>query len=137
MWMGDLNSTSSTQPSTQTVCTVSENMQPVRLGLAGTGFIGRIHWMCYRALPGVYAEVPARVMFDTVYTSHPNEAERFEFARALPYETISSTCAGVDMLDVCTPNAAHRPLVEAAVAARVPCLLYTSDAADDLLCVDL
>lgn len=95
-------------------------MQPVRLGLAGTGFIGRIHWMCYRALPGIYAEVPARVMFDTVYTSHPNEADRLEFSRALPYETAPSTCARVDMLDVCTPNAAHRPLVEAAVAAHVP-----------------
>lgn len=95
-------------------------MQPVRLGLAGTGFIGRIHWMCYRAMPGMYAEVPARVAFDTVYTSHGNEADRFEFSRALPYESISSTCGSVDMLDVCTPNAAHRPLVEAAIAAHVP-----------------
>ncbi len=95
-------------------------MQPIRLGLAGTGFIGRIHWMCYRALPGMYAEVPARVMFDTVYTSHPTEADRFEFSRALPYGTISSTCPQIDMLDVCTPNATHRVLVEAAVVARVP-----------------
>jgi len=94
-------------------------MRPVRLGLAGTGFIGRIHWMCYRALPGTYAETPARVVFDTVYTSHPNEADRFEFARALPYESVSSTCGQIDMLDVCTPNATHRALVEAAVAAHV------------------
>ena len=98
---------------------MSEEMRPVRLGLAGTGFIGRIHWMCYRALPGIYAEPPARVMFDTVYTSHPNEADRFEFSRALPYDSVSSTCAQIDMLDVCTPNAAHRSLVEAAVAAHV------------------
>lgn len=68
----------------------------------------------------MYAEVPARVMFDTVYTSHPTEADRFEFSRALPYETMSSTHPQVDMLDVCTPNATHRVLVEAAVAARVP-----------------
>src|SRR5664280_3432149 len=119
MLTGALNSTRSTPPSTQTASTMSEKMQLVRLGLAGTGFIGRIHWMCYRALPGIYAEPPARVMFDTVYTSHPSEADRVEFSRALPYDSVSSTCAQIDMLDVCTPNAAHRSLVEAAVAAHV------------------
>ncbi len=98
---------------------MSEDRHPVRLGLAGTGFIGRIHWMCYRSLAGVYAEVPGQVILDTIYTSHPAEADRFEFARALPYEALSSTCAGIDMLDVCTPNATHRSLVEAAIKAHV------------------
>src|SRR5450756_1896857 len=33
------------------------------------------------------------------------------------------------------PSTRHHPRIEA--TAKAPCLLYTSDAADDLLCVDL
>ncbi len=95
-------------------------MKSVRLALAGTGFIGRIHWMCYRSLPGVYDAVPARVLFDTVYTSHPDEAQRFEFRRAIPYADAGATCSDVDMVDICTPNAAHRSLAEAAISGGVP-----------------
>jgi predicted dehydrogenase len=95
-------------------------MKSVRLALVGTGFIGRIHWMCYRSLSGIYDSVPARVIFDTVYTSHPDEAQRFEFQRAISYADIAETCRNVDMLDICTPNATHRFLAEAAIAAGRP-----------------
>jgi predicted dehydrogenase len=95
-------------------------MKSVRLALAGTGFIGRIHWMCYRSLSGVYDPAPARVVFDTVYASHPDEAQRFEFQRVVPYADVAATCHDVDMLDICTPNAVHRPLAEAAIAAGIP-----------------
>lgn len=95
-------------------------MKTVRLALAGTGFIGRIHWICYRSAPGVYSSFPAQVVFDTLLTSHPEAAERYGFRCALPYEAAAEACKAVDMVDICTPNAAHRSLVETAISCHLP-----------------
>ncbi|HNW84003.1 MAG TPA: Gfo/Idh/MocA family oxidoreductase [Candidatus Cryosericum sp.] len=92
----------------------------VRLALAGPGYIGRIHWLCYRALPAVYSVIPAQVMFHTVLTSRPDMAERLAFAGAAPYDQAAAALGSADLLDICTPNAAHRSLVMAALASSRP-----------------
>lgn len=92
----------------------------VRLALAGPGYIGRIHWLCYRALPAVYSASPAQVAFQTVLTSRPEMAEQLAFVHAASYDEVGAALDSSDLLDICTPNAAHRSLVMAAVASRKP-----------------
>jgi predicted dehydrogenase len=91
---------------------------PLRVGIAGTGFIGAVHARSARLagarLVGVAASTPER----SAEAAQRLGAERpFESAEAL------AEAADVDVVHVCTPNHLHLPITEAALAAgkRVIC----------------
>jgi predicted dehydrogenase len=91
---------------------------PLRVGIAGTGFVGRIHARAARRaggrLVGVAASTPERAHA----AADALGAERaFETAE----ELVES--ADVDVVHVCVPNHLHVPLAEAGLAAgkRVIC----------------
>jgi len=88
----------------------------LRVGLVGTGFMGRVHANCWLALPG--AELVA--IADPTPESRekcPGSPEKF----ATHQEMLAN--ADVDIVDVCTPTPWH---AEAAIAGLEACLLYTS-----------
>ncbi len=85
---------------------------PLRVAIAGTGFIGAVHTRSAR-LAG------ARIV--GVSASSPSRSE--EAARALGAERAFESSealvesADVDVVHICTPNHLHQPLAEAALAA--------------------
>ena len=104
----------------------------LRAAVAGTGFIGPVHARAAtRAgarLVGVAASSPER----SAAAASALGAERADTAQAL------AEAPDVDVLHVCTPNALHVPLVQAALAAgkHVVCekpLAATGDEAQALL----
>ena len=84
----------------------------VRVGIAGTGFIGGIHARSARLargqLVGVAASSPerSRLAADALGADHA-----YESAEAL------ATAEDIDVVHICTPNHLHAPLAELALAA--------------------
>lgn len=87
-------------------------MEGLRVGIAGTGFIGRVHARSARLAGARLAGVAA---------SSPASAERA--AADLGAERAFASCDalveadGVDVVHICTPNHLHEPLAVAALAA--------------------
>lgn len=87
-------------------------MEPVGIGMLGSGFIGEFHTLGLRYVPG------ARVVAN--YGAGPERREAFA-ARfgSRPYDTIEAVCADpeVDLVVVSLPNQLHLEAVRAAAAA--------------------
>jgi len=85
---------------------------PLRVAIAGTGFIGAVHARSAR-LAG------ARIV--GVSASSPDRSEEAARAlgaeRAFPSSEALVESADVDVVHICTPNHLHLPLAEAALAA--------------------
>src|ERR671910_439607 len=86
--------------------------QVLRVGIAGTGFIGGVHARSARLAGAQIAGVSA---------SSPQSAQRAaerlgaERAYATSEELVQSDA--VDVVHICTPNHLHAPLAELALAA--------------------
>ena len=91
---------------------------PLRAGIAGTGFVGRIHARAARNtgadLAGVAASTPER-----------GREAAAELGAERAYDTADELVAApdIDVVHICAPNHLHVPLAEAAIAAgkRVIC----------------
>jgi predicted dehydrogenase len=86
--------------------------EPLRVGIAGVGFIGAVHARSARLaggrLVGVAASSPERA---AAAASKLGADRGFASAEELV------TAEGVDVVHICTPNYLHVPLAEAALAA--------------------
>ena len=84
----------------------------LRIGVAGTGFIGEVHARAARRagarLVGVAASTPA---------SAEDAAARLGAERAFAEAEALVTSPDVDVVHICTPNHLHAPLATAALAA--------------------
>ena len=84
----------------------------LRIGVAGTGFIGEVHARAARRagarLVGVAASTPA---------SGEDAAARLGADRAFAEAEALVTSPDVDVVHICTPNHLHAPLATAALAA--------------------
>jgi predicted dehydrogenase len=91
---------------------VTELGGKLRIGVAGTGFIGAVHANAARRagaqIVGVAASTPA---------SAADAAARLGAERAFPDAESLVTSPDVDVVHVCTPNNLHAPLARAALAA--------------------
>ncbi len=86
--------------------------RPLRIAVAGTGFIGEVHVHAARRagahLAGVLASNPERTV---AAAARLGADHAFADAEAL------ATAADVDVVHICTPNRLHAPLAQAALAA--------------------
>jgi len=88
------------------------DVRELRVGIVGTGFIGRVHARAARVagaqLAGVTASTPERTA-----------AARRELGAARGYASVEDLIAAeeIDVVHVCTPNHLHVPLARAAIAA--------------------
>jgi len=93
----------------------------IGVGMLGYGFMGRVHTECYRALRMYYDPCPAEVRFVGVATRHQETAERavaqagYEFGTSDWRKVVEHR--DVQVVNICTPNAAHHEQVMAAIAA--------------------
>jgi len=99
-------------------------MKTYRIGAVGAGFMGRTHALCWRSLPFFYSPLDFRCELHGVCTSRPETAEKaretFGFRRA--YATVQQMAADpeIDILDIASPNSAHKDAILAAHAAGKP-----------------
>jgi predicted dehydrogenase len=83
--------------------------QPLRVGIAGTGFAARFHLENY---PGTGAEVVA------VTSARAESREAFASAHGLRvFPSVAKMLPEIDVLDICTPPSSHRAYMLAAAAA--------------------
>ncbi|HSB84956.1 MAG TPA: Gfo/Idh/MocA family oxidoreductase, partial [Ilumatobacteraceae bacterium] len=95
-------------------------MSPVRVGLVGAGFMGKIHSIAYRNAAMLFgAEVP-RIEPVVVTDFDPSLAARavrdWGWSRAVDNWQEVTAADDVDVIDICTPNDAH---VDVAIDAFV------------------
>src|SRR4051812_2833045 len=85
---------------------------PLRVGIAGTGFIGSVHARAAKAAGAVLAGVTSSSAEAAEAAAAALGAERgFASSEALIADP------SIDVLHICTPNHLHVPLAEAALAA--------------------
>lgn len=93
---------------------------PVGLGLIGTGFMGKAHALAYRAAGAVFGDLPdveLALLCDTPHDKAEAMARQFGFAAATASWRDLVADPAVDIVSITTPNALHREMALAAIAA--------------------
>jgi len=116
-------------------------MKTIRIGLVGSGFMGKAHSLAYRGVGGVF-RLPVQPVLELLADATPDlaaaAARDFGFARSTGDWRALVTDPRVDVVSVATPNALHVPVALAAIAAgkHVHCekpLAPDADAAKQML----
>ena len=97
----------------------------IRVGLIGMGFIGKVHAQAYRSLPFCYPDAGVRAEIAAILRTGTGRDEEFIASLGDPLVTTDASAfygAGLDMVDICTPNFLH--LEQAQVAAANGCHMY-------------
>lgn len=90
------------------------------LGLIGTGFMGKAHALAYRAAGAVFGDLPdvrLELLCDTPSDKAQAMARQFGFARSTSDWCDLVEDPAVDIVSITTPNALHREMALAALAA--------------------
>ncbi len=96
---------------------------PLRVGLIGSGFMGKAHAFAYATAAKVF-DLPFRVELATLADATPEAAEAgaraLGFARATADWRAMVADPGIDVVHVTAPNALHKAMALAALAAGKP-----------------
>ena len=94
-------------------------MKQVRIGLVGTGYIGRCHAIAYAQAPTVFP-LDAELVLESLAEITPELAEKkakeFGFNRFTGDWRDIVQDPNVDVVDICTPNFLHKEIALAAIA---------------------
>ncbi|MBI4621681.1 MAG: Gfo/Idh/MocA family oxidoreductase [Verrucomicrobia bacterium] len=87
-------------------------MKTIRIGIVGTGFAGEFHVECLRRVYGVRVEITG------VTSPRLQRREAFGRAHGIPvFENALAMLEHIDILDICSPPAAHEEAILAAAEA--------------------
>ena len=95
-------------------------MDSIGIGLIGAGFMGKCHAMAFGAVKAVFPDVPRprlEVLCDASLPTAREAAGRLGFARATDDWRALLADSKVDVVAITTPNALHREMSIAAIAA--------------------
>jgi predicted dehydrogenase len=95
-------------------------MERIRVGLIGTGFMGKCHAMAYGAVKAVFGDVPhvERATLCDVNADHAAKcADEFGFARSTTDWRDLVNDPAIDLISVTSPNGLHREMAVAALEA--------------------
>ncbi len=95
-------------------------MQNYRVGLIGSGFIGRAHAIALQGVGAVFPDIAApvcEVLADRDEIQAVNAAASLGFRRATGDWRKLVADPAVDIVDICAPNYLHREMALAAIAA--------------------
>ena len=98
-------------------------MAEVRIGLIGSGYMGKAHALAYRTVPGVFplsAEPTLELLADVDAATAERAGEAFGFARATGVWRELVSDPRVDLVDITTPNVLHKEMAFAAIDAGKP-----------------
>ena len=95
--------------------------EELRIGMIGYGQMGRIHAYAYRTIPIFYDPLPYHIRLQAVADVVPGAADKAVRQAGFAWGTTDWRSVvespEVDVIDICTPNAEHLPVLEAAIAA--------------------
>lgn len=94
-------------------------MKQVRIGLVGTGYIGRCHAIAYAQAPTVFpldAELVLEYLAEVTPELAEKKAKEFGFKRFTGDWRDIVQDPNVDVVDICTPNFIHKEIALAAIA---------------------
>ena len=94
-------------------------MKQVRIGLVGTGYIGRCHAIAYAQAPTVFpldAELVLEYLAEVTPELAEKKAKEFGFKRFTGDWRDIVQDPNVDVVDICTPNFLHKEIALAAIA---------------------
>lgn len=112
-------------------------MKKIRIGLIGTGYIGRCHAIAYAQAPTVFpldAELILEYLAEITPELAQQKAKEFGFNRSTGNWLDIVQDPNVDVVDICTPNFLHKDIALAAIAngkhvySEKPLALTASDA---------
>ncbi len=92
----------------------------IRIGLIGSGFIGKAHALAYRTAPAVFelpADIRLEMLADVDAATAASAAERLGFARSTGDWRALVEDPDVDVVDITTPNHLHEEMALTAIAA--------------------
>ena len=94
-------------------------MKQVRIGLVGTGYIGRCHAIAYAQAPTVFsldAELVLEYLAEVTSELAEKKAKEFGFKRFTDDWRDIVQDPNVDVVDICAPNFLHKEIALAAIA---------------------
>lgn len=95
-------------------------MKTLKIGLIGTGFMGKAHAIAFNAASSVF-ELPAKpvceLLADVDLATAESRARAWGFARATDDWRALVEDRDVDVVDICAPNFLHKEMALAAIAA--------------------
>lgn len=95
-------------------------MKEIRIGLIGTGFMGKAHAIAYRAAAGIFTGIPVpilRAVADVNTDAAQTAARQFGFERWDDDWQRLISDPSVDVVSITAPNMFHREMALAAIAA--------------------
>lgn len=95
-------------------------MREIGVGIIGTGFMGRAHAVAYRAAAGIFPASLRPVLQAVADVNGPaaeKAAEQFGFRRCLTDWKVLAGDPDIEIVSITTPNAMHREMALAAIAA--------------------
>lgn len=112
-------------------------MKTVRIGLVGTGYIGRCHAIAYAQAPTLFplkAKIQLEWLAEINQELAEQKAKEFGFINATDDWRELVSHPNVDVVDICTPNFLHKEIALAAIAngkhvySEKPLALTSADA---------
>ena len=91
---------------------------PLRVGIIGLGYIGKVHAHCYQSLPHCFPDSKIQAQLVSVLRSGIGRDKKFLHSLGNPLETTSTDnffSQNLDLVDVCSPNEFHHDQVKAAL----------------------
>ncbi|WP_046868753.1 Gfo/Idh/MocA family protein [Microvirga massiliensis] len=94
-------------------------MRPIRVGVIGTGFMGRAHALAYRAVSGIFPGLrpELEVVADIDEKAAAGACQQLGFRRYTSDWKVLVADPAVEIVSITTPNVFHREMTLAAVAA--------------------
>lgn len=95
-------------------------MKTIRIGLIGTGYMGKAHTIAFNTASSVFA-LSAQLVCEMVAEVTPElaaeKAQKFGFNRSTGDWKVLVNDPDIDVVDICAPNFLHKEMALAAIAA--------------------